>query len=123
MINITAAGRIDVDILLHTWPTFYGACKPKKDGKTTLIEWDETVIDEPTLDEIAAAVTLFEKDKPEKWKYIRAKRDQLMAACDWMTMPDSPDISDAWTTYRQALRDLPASKSDPYDIVFPDEPS
>ena len=46
-----------------------------------------------------------------------------MAACDWMTMPDSPDISDAWTTYRQALRDLPASQSDPDDIVFPDPPS
>ena len=123
MIDITAPGNIHVGILLHTWSAFNGACKPNADKSKTLIEWDETVVDEPTLAEIAAAVTLFEKDKPEKWEYIRAKRNQLMVACDWMTMADSPDISDAWKTYRQALRDLPASKSDPDDIVFPDEPS
>jgi len=123
MIDITAPGNINCDILLHTWPTFYGACKPNADKSATLIEWDETVVAEPTLAEIAAAVTLFANDKPEKWAYIRAKRNQLMAACDWMTMPDSPDISDAWTTYRQALRDLPASQADPDDIVFPDPPS
>ena len=32
-------------------------------------------------------------------------------------------MSDAWKTYRQALRDLPASESDPDDITFPTEPS
>ena len=123
MIDITAPGNINCDILLHTWPTFYGACKPNADKSATLIEWDETVVAEPTLAEIAAAVTLFANEKPDKWEIVRAKRDQLMAACDWMAMPDSPDISDAWTTYRAALRNLPASQSDPDDIVFPDPPS
>jgi len=40
-----------------------------------------------------------------------------------MAMPDSPAISDAWKTYRAALRDLPASESDPDDITWPDVPS
>ena len=122
MIDITAPGNINCDILLHTWPTFYGACKPNADRSATLIEWDETVVAEPTLAEIAAAVTLFANDKPDKWEIVRAKRNQLMAACDWMAMPDSPAISDAWKTYRAALRDLPASESDPDDIVFPNPP-
>jgi len=58
-----------------------------------------------------------------KWVDIRSRRDGLMAESDYMAMPDSPAISDAWKTYRAALRDLPASESDPDDIVFPDKPS
>ena len=57
-----------------------------------------------------------------KWAVIRQKRDTLIAQSDWMAMPDSPAISDAWTTYRAALRNLPASQADPDDIVFPDAP-
>lgn len=57
-----------------------------------------------------------------KWAAIRTQRDTLIAQSDWMAMPDSPAISDAWTTYRAALRNLPASQADPDDIVFPDAP-
>ncbi len=57
-----------------------------------------------------------------KWARIRAQRDQLLAASDWRAMPDAPTMSDAWTAYRQALRDVP-SQSDPDNIVFPEEPS
>ena len=31
-------------------------------------------------------------------------------------------MSDAWKKYRQDLRDLPASNSDPTKIVFPTKP-
>jgi len=58
-----------------------------------------------------------------KWEDIRSRRDNLMAESDWRSMPDSPTMSSAWKTYRQALRDLPASESDPDDITWPDEPS
>jgi len=57
-----------------------------------------------------------------KWAAIRTKRDVLIAQSDWMAMPDSPAISDAWTTYRTALRNLPASQADPDDIVWPTAP-
>jgi len=58
-----------------------------------------------------------------KWEDIRSRRDNLMAESDWRSMPDSPTMSSAWKTYRQALRDLPASESDPDDITWPDAPS
>ena len=58
----------------------------------------------------------------DKWASIRSKRDKLMAESDYMGNSDVT-MSSAWKTYRQALRDLPASESDPDDITFPDEPS
>ena len=62
-------------------------------------------------------------DEPaSKWARIRLKRDQLLAASDWMANSDVI-MTDAWRTYRQALRNLPASQSDPDNVVFPEEPS
>ena len=61
-------------------------------------------------------------DLADKWSAIRSERDQLLAASDWRAMPDAPTMSDAWTAYRQALRDVP-SESDPDEIIFPTEPS
>ena len=39
---------------------------------------------------------------------LRARRDKLLEQCDWMANSDVT-MSDAWKTYRQALRDLPAN--------------
>ena len=57
-----------------------------------------------------------------KWEAIRSKRDVLLAQSDYMGNSDVT-MSSAWKTYRKALRDLPASESDPDDITWPDEPS
>ena len=56
-----------------------------------------------------------------KWAAIRTQRDTLLAQSDWMASSDVT-MSDPWTVYRKALRDLPASKSDPDDIVWPTAP-
>ena len=56
-----------------------------------------------------------------KWAAIRTQRDTLLAQSDWMASSDVT-MSDPWTAYRKALRDLPASKSDPDDIVWPTAP-
>ena len=62
----------------------------------------------------------------DKWASIRSKRDNLIAKSDWTVATDTP-LSDSvkakWVTYRKALRDLPASESDPDDITWPDAPS
>lgn len=58
-----------------------------------------------------------------KWASIRSERDALLAASDWRAMSDAPTMSADWTNYRKALRNLPASQSDPDDITFPTEPS
>ena len=52
---------------------------------------------------------------------IRGKRNQLLKDTDWQASSDRT-MSDAETTYRQALRDLPSTNSDPTKIVFPDAP-
>ena len=44
---------------------------------------------------------------------MREQRNQKLAETDWWSFADSPAMTDAQTTYRQALRDLPAGVSTP----------
>ena len=52
----------------------------------------------------------------------REKRDGLLAATDWAAMPDSPTMSSAMTTYRTALRNVPAQSDFPTTITWPTAP-
>lgn len=50
--------------------------------------------------------------------YVRRKRDTLLTQSDISVLPDvwqnmTTDQQTAWSTYRQALRDLPANYSNP----------
>jgi len=59
------------------------------------------------------------------WAALRSERDQKLAETDWMASSDLT-LADNWKTYRQALRDLPASYNDTTvqgDITWPSEPS
>jgi hypothetical protein len=64
--------------------------------------------------------------RPAKfWAKLRQERDTLLQKSDWRFGVDSPDSAagDAWITYRQALRDLPANTADPTNPTWPGEPS
>ena len=52
----------------------------------------------------------FEALKVSEWPKmkLRARRNKLLEQCDYMGNSDYP-MTDAWKTYRQALRDLPAN--------------
>lgn len=50
---------------------------------------------------------------------VRAERDKLLAASDYMALADR--ITDAWKTYRQALRDVPTQSGFP-NVTWPTEP-
>ena len=67
------------------------------------------------------AIAASQPTTDEKWVTIRNKRDALLRDCDWWASSDLT-MSDAQTAYRKALRDLPASKSNPDEIVFPSKP-
>jgi len=54
-------------------------------------------------------------------KNMRIARNNLLAETDFHALPDSPTMSDAMTTYRQALRDLPAHSDWP-NVDFPTKP-
>jgi hypothetical protein len=83
----------------------------------------------PTESEIDAEVTRLNNLEP--MKLLRQERNERLAACDWRASSDLT-LSDAWKTYRQSLRDLPASASPKLDtdgnldmtsVTFPTEPS
>jgi len=57
----------------------------------------------------------------QQWANIRFERDRKLKDTDWRASSDLT-LSDAWKTYRQALRDVP-TQSDPYNIAWPTEPS
>ena len=83
----------------------------------------------PTESEINAEITRLTNLEP--MKLLRVERDKRLAACDWRAGSDLV-ISDAWKTYRQALRDLPTSATPKVDsngdldltsVTWPTEPS
>ena len=83
----------------------------------------------PTESEIDAEVTRLNNLEP--MRLLRVERDARLAACDWRASSDLT-LTDNWKTYRQALRDLPASASpkigidghlDMTSVTFPTEPT
>jgi len=53
---------------------------------------------------------------------VRAERNAKIAACDWTQVADSPVDKEAWATYRQALRDVPAQTGFPWNVTWPTQP-
>ena len=87
----------------------------------------------PTESEIDAEVTRL--NNAESMRLLRVERDRRLSLCDWVVTKATETgstVSDAWKTYRQALRDLPASASPSLDsngnldltsVTWPTEPS
>tara|TARA_Y100001972_G_C7613933_1_gene307848 strand:+ start:101 stop:481 length:381 start_codon:yes stop_codon:yes gene_type:complete len=84
------------------------------------LTWESSVITKPTKTEIETK--LAELILENKKNIIRNKRNLLLAETDWMANSDVT-MSDEWKTYRQALRDLPSTTSDPDNPVYPTPPS
>tara|TARA_R100000329_G_scaffold6436_1_gene7981 strand:- start:47 stop:406 length:360 start_codon:yes stop_codon:yes gene_type:complete len=83
----------------------------------------------PTEAEINTEHTRLNNAEP--LKLLREERNTRLAATDWRASSDLT-LPDAWKTYRQALRDLPASASpklnasgnlDLTSVTWPTEPS
>tara|TARA_R110000803_G_scaffold177840_1_gene240253 strand:+ start:317 stop:691 length:375 start_codon:yes stop_codon:yes gene_type:complete len=53
---------------------------------------------------------------------IRTQRNSLLSKSDWTQAPDSQVDKAAWSTYRQALRDIPQQADFPLTVVWPNEP-
>ena len=79
-------------------------------------EWDDDKGVFPTADEMNAAVAI------ANWDNARKERNELLAATDFYALSDVT-MSDAMTTYRQALRDVPASVENSEDVVWPEKPA
>ncbi len=55
-------------------------------------------------------------------KHVRQERDRLLAETDYLALSDVT-MSDAWKTYRQNLRDIPAQSGFPNSVTYPTKPS
>tara|TARA_B100000953_G_scaffold231530_1_gene192933 strand:- start:1264 stop:1545 length:282 start_codon:yes stop_codon:yes gene_type:complete len=53
--------------------------------------------------------------------WIRDHRNRLLVETDWMANSDVT-MSDEWKTYRQELRDIPASNTVYEDVTWPPKP-
>ena len=83
----------------------------------------------PTEAELNDKVT--ELNNGEPMKLLREERNKRLSETDWMANSDVT-MTDAWKTYRQALRDLPASSTpklnsiddlDMTSVTWPTKPS
>tara|TARA_R100000353_G_scaffold2548_1_gene3755 strand:- start:2034 stop:2393 length:360 start_codon:yes stop_codon:yes gene_type:complete len=83
----------------------------------------------PTEAEIDAEVTRLNNAEP--MRLLRVERNARLSETDYMALSDVT-MTDAWKTYRQQLRDLPASATPKLDaqgnldltsVTFPSKPS
>jgi hypothetical protein len=87
----------------------------------------DTVYEEVDTDEVDLRTHkwLAARYDTEEWSTLRAKRDALLAGCDWVVVKAQEageDVPAAWVTYRTALRNLPAATSDVANPSWPTAP-
>lgn len=83
-------------------------------------ETGETIEIDVTDDEIAQGQ---QEATATAWEILRRERNVLLVASDWTQIADAPVDKYTWAEYRQALRDLPANTTDPFDPVWPTPPA
>jgi len=57
--------------------------------------------------------------------HVRSQRNGLLSASDWTQIGDAAlgdHTAEEWATYRQALRDLPATYGRVSEVVWPNDP-
>ena len=80
------------------------------------IVWKNSKITKPTETEVNNKIA--ELQNAEPMRLLRIERDQRLSLCDWTQNRDVNLSNDSdWKTYRQALRDLPATASPKLDSV------
>lgn len=98
--------------------------QPEYNGfQYTTYELTGTVPDDLYDRESFWASYIRDSDFAETSENIRNERDRLLLSCDWSVLPDAKTDKDAWETYRQALRDIPAQVGFPYSVDWPIPPS
>ena len=113
--KFNAFGTIDCDIEhpVHGWIPFTAdpndveplGAEVFNAAKASATEYVEPPVDPATLATVA-----------------RNKRNALLTASDWTQVADAPVDSQAWATYRQALRDITIQAGFPENIDWPVSP-
>ena len=108
----TYFSNIDDAIRIFTQEGYSRSVPPVGDGTIT---WDNpSASGLPTDEQIIAKAKTLASDNPVN--ALRQTRDFLISQSDWMGNQDY-NMSEAWKTYRQALRDITTTITD-NDIRF-----
>ena len=95
-------------------------------GAHSIFYWNEVKLGvQPTLTSIDSQISDSEIESYQRWEKIRKERNQLLGESDYMILADAPvdeTQKQEWTTYRQALRDIPQDYDSPAEVVYPDKP-
>ena len=114
-----------IDAAYNLKPNAQWTCTSSKYSDFTWAKPSEA----PTEAEINAEIKRLNDAEP--MRLLRLERNKRLALTDWRACSDLT-LSTAWKTYRQSLRDLPASASPKVDasgsldmssVTFPTEPS
>ena len=89
------------------------------DANGSAIESDDTSTWGVTWAQVSAKKT--ELVNAEPMRLLREERDRRLAEVDWWASSDLT-MTAAQTTYRQALRDVPANYTSLDDVVWPTKP-
>ena len=90
------------------------------------VEGIYTIDDEKVVNGILVPLTDKEielRNIAAAWQALKTERNLALQASDWTQVPDAPVDQAAWAAYRQALRDLPSSTTDPRNPVWPEPPT
>ena len=106
--NITELQRVDYDgvqLINNNWSDVW-SIHPKYDDLTEQATWEVECVE-------------------GQWSTIRGERDRLLLQSDWTQLVDCPLSTEQkalWVTYRQNLRDVPQTQTDPLNIIWPSTP-
>ena len=92
------------------------------------LEWVDSSLTKPTETEVSNKIAAL--DAAEAMKLLRVERDTRISKTDWRASSDLT-LTDAWKTYRQALRDITTQtpkldsnyELDLTSVTWPTEPS
>ena len=83
------------------------------------LDWKDESQTKPTETEVNNKLS--ELNNAEPLRLLRVERDKRLTETDWVVTKATETggtVSDAWKTYRQALRDLPSSASPKLDSLY-----
>jgi len=92
--------------------------KPSFNSNTEFLDYNVELVDN------VWTVVYFKQQRSEEevTQIMRLKRDNLLKESDWTQLSDASVDSAAWSTYRQALRDIPSQSEFPFNITWPTQP-
>ena len=76
-----------------------------------------------SLEDVSLTEDQAAANKEQGWNRVRQIRTWYLQRTDHYGISDTPEMSEEMKEYRQKLRDLPTTTDDPFNVVYPTDPS